>query len=81
MFGIPIPAWMISFLIQAAVKFGLAWAIKQFPGLPAEVIKIIEDFLEEIKKPHVSNSSAKKTAIAKIKDCYGVGCPTETKGI
>lgn len=73
------PTWLILLLIKLAIKFGSAWLLKKFPWLPKEVQDIIEWLLEQLKKPNVSNSVAKKKAIHNIKACYGIGCPIDLK--
>lgn len=77
------PAWLITFLISAAIRLGLAWLVKHFPGLPPEIVKIIEELLQILGDSNASRQekqSAKDAARQKIKDaCSGTGCPTEIK--
>lgn len=42
------PAWLIKTLIGLAVRFGLPWVLKHFPGIPEAVRKIIEQLLEAL---------------------------------
>lgn len=74
------PAWLITFLLNTALKLGLAWLVKRFPGIPEEVKSALQEFINEVKVHKTSNKIAKKKAAAKIKACYGVGCPTDLKG-
>lgn len=69
------PGWLISLLATLAIKFGIPWIIKKWPGIPQQVIDIINELLSKLNDPNQSNSAAKKVAIFKIKECTGVGCP------
>lgn len=41
--------------------------LKFFPAIPKEVMDIIDQLLSDLKKPEVSNSSAKKKALRAVK--------------
>lgn len=69
------PPWLISLAATLAIKFGIPWVIKMWPGIPQQVIDIINELLGKLKNPAESNSAAKKLAIVKIKECTGTGCP------
>lgn len=62
------PTWLLNLLIQLAIKIGVPALIKYFPKVPAEIIVIINELLDSLKKPDVSNSAAKKVAIAKVRE-------------
>ncbi len=72
------PIWLVNLLAQLAIQFGIPYLLKVIPGIPPAVIEIIEELLKKLQDPKVSNSSARKSAIHKIKKCT-VGCPPETK--
>lgn len=61
------PSWLISLLVNLAIKIGFPYLIKLIPGIPQAILDIIQKLLEELQKPQVSNSAAKKTAIASIR--------------
>ena len=62
------PAWLIQLLISLAIKIGLPALIKYIPQIPSEVVQIIEELLNNLKKPDVSNSAAKKTAQLRVRE-------------
>lgn len=62
------PQWLIAFLLNIAIKIGVPALIKYLPWIPKEVVDIINMLLDELKKPEVSNSSAKKKALKAVRD-------------
>jgi len=62
-----IPAWLINLLVSLAIKIGLPYVAKLFPWLPKEILAIIEELLNDLTNPDISNSSAKKRALRKMR--------------
>ena len=74
------PAWILSMIIPLAIRLGVSFVLKRFPGIPPEVRAILESLQLKLKTPGVSNSGAKKQAVADFKAyCEGTGCPTGLK--
>lgn len=61
------PAWILNLLIQLAIKVGVPALVKYFPKIPSEIIAIINELIDALKQPEVSNSAAKKSAMAKVR--------------
>jgi len=61
------PAWLIQLLVSLAIKFGIPWLVTKLPWIPTEVVSIINELLENLKDPKVSDSAAKKMAKAQIR--------------
>ena len=77
-----IPSWLyalIKLAIQVSSPFLLEVIKKYATKLPAEVIDLIDDFIDSLLNPKVSNSAARKSAIGKLKQCKGIACPPELK--
>ena len=74
------PSWLINALVSIAIKVGLPWVIQNFPGIPQQVIDIINELLKNLQDPSQSNSAAKKQALAAVKACT-VGCEAEVKKV
>ena len=76
------PAWLLSMLIELAIKIGVPALIKYVPWIPQEVVAIINSLLEQLNNPKVSNSMAKKSARAKIRKALQVTPDVgDTKGL
>lgn len=76
------PAWLISFLISIAIKFGMPWVLKKFPWVPMEVVTLIEELLEKLKIHKQEKVELIRTTKEKAKEiCIGAACPAETKGL
>jgi len=73
------PTWLINVLVTAAVKIGVPWLIQKFPWIPKEVVEIINQLVEQLKNPNVSNSVAKKTALKEVKEFCTTGCSPQLK--
>lgn len=75
------PAWLLQILITIAIKIGVPALLKYFPGVPQQVVDIINQLLDSLKDPKQSNSAAKKIAISSVKDFCTTGCESDTKQI
>ena len=71
------PTWLINLFVTIAIKIGVPWLIKKFPWIPSNVVDVINELIDELKKPEVSNSVAKKQAIRKVKALYQVSKPSD----
>jgi hypothetical protein len=75
--SLPIPQWLLSLLIVLAKNVGLPLLIKLWPGLPKEVIDLIEVILS-----FISGSPDKPAALAHVRAalttkgtaCTEIGC-------
>lgn len=77
-----IPSWLyvlIKLAIQLASPAILELVKKYASTLPAELVDIIDDFIDSLLNPKVSNSVAKKAALGKLRECQGVGCAPKLK--
>lgn len=77
------PIFLINILISLAIKFGLAFFFKRFPGIPEEIKQIIKDLLESLKlaKTKAERAQLKAEAKQKVKKvCEGIACPADLKG-
>lgn len=78
-----IPEWLYQ-IIKLAIQIGSPYLLQLIKGwfknLPPDIVKIIEELINALKNPTVSNSTARKTARYKFDECLGVGCPPKTKG-
>lgn len=61
------PSWLLQLIINLAIKIGVPAIIKYFPKIPAEIIAVINELLAALNNPKVSNSSAKKVALLKVR--------------
>lgn len=70
------PNWIINMLVNLAVKIGLPWLMKKFPGLPSEVWALIEGILSYI---HAADDKSQALAQVKaaVKVCEGISCHLE----
>lgn len=79
------PAWLINIIVSLAIKVGIPWVVQHIPGIPQAVIDIITQLLNDLNNPKVSNSAAKKMAVAQVKalreQASGVARSPETKGL
>jgi hypothetical protein len=77
------PAWLISLLVSLAVKLGVPWLLRRFPGLPAWLVEILEELLGKLKDAKQDKHDAVREAKEKIhQQCNGqVGCPADTKDL
>lgn len=77
------PSWIVP-LIKMAISIGSPYLLqliqKWIKGLPPEILDIINELIKSLTDPKVSNSTARKVAKQKLKECTGVGCAPETKG-
>lgn len=75
------PVWLINVIITIAIKVGLPWVVQHIPGIPQAVIDVIKKLLEDLQKPDVSNSAAKKQALAAVRDLQVSPSAPDTKRI
>lgn len=68
------PAWLIQLIITLAVKFGLPWILKKFPGIPPEVMKVIEELLGNLATHKEEKAKLVAEAKEKVAACYGPEC-------
>lgn len=76
------PGWLLTLILQVVVKFGLPaliTAVMNYSKTPAEVKIILQKLLDALENPTVSNSAARKTAVAELKECVGVACQVDPK--
>lgn len=73
------PTWLINALVGIAIKIGVPWLVKKFPWIPKEIVDIINELVEQLKNPNVSNSVAKKTAMRQVKEFCTTGCSPQIK--
>lgn len=78
------PAWLLSFIISMALKFGVAWLMKQFPNLQTRfpiLWAILSELIQKVESGELTRQEAEKQAHDRIKkECFGVGCPVDTVG-
>lgn len=75
------PAWLISFLISLAVKFGVPFLLSKMPWIPDEVKKIIEDLIGKLAGHKAERTDLVQQAKKDIqKACEGVACKPDLKG-
>lgn len=66
-----------------AIKFGMSWLVKRFPGIPQEAIDIIEKLLTGLGTAKSAEEvvALKKQALVDVKaHCDGIGNPSDIKG-
>lgn len=73
------PTWLINALVVIAVKIGMPWLIQKFPWIPKEIVDVINQLVEQLKNPNVSNSVAKKIALKEVRDICTSGCAPQLK--
>jgi hypothetical protein len=77
------PSFLIGIIVNLAIRFGMAALVKRFPGIPPEVIAVIEQLLKILSTPGLSREQkkeAEKKAKKRVKDvCNGVACETDLK--
>lgn len=47
------PGWLINILVSVAVSLGnvgLHWLVTKFPGIPASVVAIVENLLNQLNQ-------------------------------
>lgn len=77
------PVFLLNIIISLAIKFGLAFLFRRFPGIPQEIRDLLSEFLDKLK---LAKSAEEKNALkaevkAKVKKhCEGTGCPMDVKG-
>lgn len=75
------PAFLINLLITLAIRFGIPLILRRFPGLPAGVKEILEEFLESLKVNRRDRKAAEERAKARLKnECFGIECEIPPKG-
>lgn len=71
------PAWLISIIINVALRLGLLGLARLFPGLPQGVREIIEELIAALQSG-VNKDHAVTQAKVKIKKvCQGDKCATK----
>lgn len=73
------PSWLVQLLVGLAIKIGVPALVKYFPKIPSEIIAVINELLDALKKPETDKAEAKRSAIRKVKECSGVACKSELK--
>lgn len=68
------PAWLIQIIVTLAIKFGIPFILKRFPGIPPEVIKIIEDLISKLTQHSEQKSIIVGQAKADLRKCIGDSC-------
>ncbi len=61
------PAWLITLLINLALKWGWNWLVQRFPWLPKEVKDEIQNAVNNIKKAKTLKSMT-PAKLAKFKE-------------
>lgn len=79
--NVPIPQWLVTLLVALAKKVGLPLLLKLWPGLPSEVVQLIDAILS-----FVHGSPDKPAAVRKVKEslttekpCEGMECYLKKK--
>lgn len=66
-----IPSW-VYILIKVAIQIGSPYLLglvqKLIGNLPPELLQIIQDFINSLKNPFASNSTARKTAMFRLNE-------------
>jgi len=73
------PGWLINIIVTIAVKVGLPWVIKKFPGIPQEILAVIVQLIEDLNNPGKSNSVSRKVALSRVSKLCTVGCENKLK--
>ncbi len=73
------PGWLINIIVTIAVKVGLPWVIKKFPGIPQEILAVIVQLIEDLNNPGKSNSVSRKVALSRVSELCTVGCDNKLK--
>lgn len=78
------PVWLISMIISLAFKLGMTWLMHRFPKLQERfplLWEILQSLMKKVDSGELTRAEAEKEAHARIKtECFGVGCPIDTKG-
>lgn len=75
------PPFLINLLITLAIRFGLPFILRKFPGLPAGVKEMLEEFLESLKVNRRDRRAAEERLKTRLKtECFGVECEIPLKG-
>lgn len=61
------PIWLINIIISFALKLGMAFLLKKFPGIPDEIRQIIQEMIDAIKSSPGDKDEIVKNAKVKIK--------------
>jgi len=72
-----IPPAIIEFLVKLAITFGIPMIVKYIPGLPKEVLDIVEALINALKE---APKAQRKTLKRDAKECVGVACKINLKG-
>lgn len=69
-------AWLVPLLIRLAVSLGVPYVMKKFPGVPAELIQLLEEIAKHIHSS--DNPAAALDNVRKaVRECTGTGCAPE----
>ena len=60
------PYW-VRILVSIAVKLGIPWLLKVFPGIPATVVAEIQALIEELTKAKQVHKAARRKRIREVK--------------
>lgn len=60
------PYW-VRILVSIAVRLGIPWLLKAFPGIPAEVIAQIQALIEELTQAKKQLRANRKKRIREVK--------------
>lgn len=71
------PTRLVNLIVNLAINVGLHSLIKKFPGMPQEIILIIENLIEALK--NATTKEERKELKKSAKACVGVACTTTLK--
>ena len=77
------PGWIISLILQMVLKFGIPmiidWLKKRFPWLPIpeQMVPVLQDYIRDVQEAKVTKQMARRRAHTRLRECYGVACPTD----
>ena len=75
-----IPPWLVKYLLNLAVSYGVPWLLTKLPWLPKDIGDVLSKLIDEIKESNSKDErkAAKARAHQKLMDrCTGVGCPID----
>lgn len=72
------PAFLIQMLVSLVLRFGMAWLLKRFPGIPDEVKQIVEETAGELSKHKEARRKTLRRARARVSGCVGPSCKVES---
>lgn len=61
------PSWLIQLLVGLAIKVGIPYLVKLLPGIPPEVIQVIEELIKQLQGANQTKQAAKQDAHQRIR--------------